>query len=1118
VTASCEPDGWDRARAYLRQVEAETLAAEQATRDKAAVHAKENRWVPIFPDQRIRGWPQNDGMVIAYRPLEYALTNRFTTDAHFAAYCVPEIARRMRLAALEDIDALAQVPGGIPMNLAIFDVDCELAHKASGGTSEIPAPDAWWAEERSKLNVLLLWHPDVFVYRTKGGYRIVFWLAEPAILRSQEEAAAWTCRYAQWIAALRTRFQIFADPACKEWTRMFRLPHATREEGGLPEDRETIGDPRSIGVWILEPDAGEIALAKTLVREKAARPQRNDAHEGEKQAKTALGAGVLFHAFQARGDLGDAIEGGKWAIACPWEDQHSKGQRYDGGTVLFAPGPGEDLGFPYCAHAHCQHRELKEWLGHFSREELARARAREPVAVPAEDASLGEVRSYFEALGTAHAGLNSSVRTDAFEEACKRFPHVAKRDCDIWFALGAAKALSAARTKAAAEAAFKELASIIGAACETVVAASETNETRVLQEQASHLGQACRRLGVEDLLAWVALRDAYRAGKTRLLTDTALCEALDAGFAAGAEKAANEPTRGENNRIVIEITPTGLEKMATLAGDALAEDGRAFQRGHRLVQLVHATQRAEQRSGWRDSEDREHFAIRAGAPVIDELGRPTLLGFLDTAASWIKYDEDGARRCLPPGAVVSLVREWKQWPSIPPLKGVANAPLLRADGTVCQRAGYDVQTGWWLELGTEFPIVPEQPTQEDGRAAYALLESLFADFPYTAACHRAVPIAAILTLFGRPAIDGAVPGFVFDASTGGTGKTLHGDVIALVVTGRLAARKSYSETEEELEKLFGGYAINGAHLICIDDVKRTFGGATLDMLLTTRDEAEFRILGKTEVRSLPWRAVILATGNNMSFSGQMARRVLMARLESALERPQDRADFRIPNLLHYVRQERAKLVHAALVVLRAWSCQHARKSTLGTWGSFEEWAELIPPAILYAGGPNVLDARPPDDGDINPEADALRDAVGGLARLEKQRAEEERMPISGLLSEDICNALYGPEGLTERFKGGATNLEPMASALRELTRTKPPGDPSSRAIGYVLRKHKGRVIRVGDHFMKIVVAGHDAPGRRSRHKGKGALWHVVDLGPTDGSSGDGLERKQAADVISSAAN
>jgi hypothetical protein len=322
--------------------------------------------VPVLQRQAIRGWPRYEkGGHAGYTPLHDALTVRHPTDAHFAAYSVPSLRRRLTLEALRR----AELPDGVPMVAAVFDVDCREAHVAG-----VPlAADTWWLGELAKLDGLRARHPGAFIYRTRGGYRIVYGLEAPVVLRDASDGAKWSSRYAQWVAYLRRAFSIDADAACADWPRLFRLPHATRVEGGGSEERETIGDPSQIGPWTCEPTAEDVAAAEGMRPKTRGREVRRP-RPCRVSAEVPIGSGVLFHAFEARGEIGTAVEAGKWKAACPWESEHSKGERFDGSTVLYAPSAGGELGWLHCSHAHCTGRDMRDVLAHFTDDELARAR------------------------------------------------------------------------------------------------------------------------------------------------------------------------------------------------------------------------------------------------------------------------------------------------------------------------------------------------------------------------------------------------------------------------------------------------------------------------------------------------------------------------------------------------------------------------------------------------------------------------------------------------------------------------------------------------------------------------------------------------------------------------
>ena len=54
---------------------------------------------------------------------------------------------------------------------------------------------------------------------------------------------------------------------------------------------------------------------------------------------------------------------------------------------------------------------------------------------------------------------------------------------------------------------------------------------------------------------------------------------------------------------------------------------------------------------------------------------------------------------------------------------------------------------------------------------------------------------------------------------------------------------------------------------------------------------------------------------------------------------------------------RHRLIHAALTVLRAYVCARGDQNRAGPMGLVEEWSQLVPPAIVFAGGNDPLVTR-----------------------------------------------------------------------------------------------------------------------------------------------------------------
>ena len=325
-------------------------------------HTEGTESAPVLSVQfgnHTRAYPKHsDGGRANYMPISETLIRTYPFDAHTAGYSYPQIERRLAG------DAPQAIPGGVPMVATFFDVDGE-GHKAD---------DAWWEFEKPKI-LSLREETPLFAYRTRGGYRLVGILAETFYITSKADAEAWTQQYLTWAAYLKRVYGITADLACKDWSRLFRLPHATRDEGGKPEDLETIGDPSNIGTW--SPDLVEKDYAFAALLEKKEPSNNSSRPTWHPRAVTfGSGEGVLFRLFQSRGWVGEELETGKWTAICPWSDSHSKGAILDSSTILWAPRQGEEWGWFYCAHSHCAGHGLREVLAIFSPAEIDAARFR----------------------------------------------------------------------------------------------------------------------------------------------------------------------------------------------------------------------------------------------------------------------------------------------------------------------------------------------------------------------------------------------------------------------------------------------------------------------------------------------------------------------------------------------------------------------------------------------------------------------------------------------------------------------------------------------------------------------------------------------------------------------
>ena len=123
------------------------------------------------------------------------------------------------------------------------------------------------------------------------------------------------------------------------------------------------------------------------------------------------------------------------------------------------------------------------------------------------------------------------------------------------------------------------------------------------------------------------------------------------------------------------------------------------------------------------------------------------------------------------------------------------------------------------------------------------------------------------------------------ADTPGTGKSYLVDLIAMIATGRLCPVITASKSAEETEKRIGSVLLSGTPIVSLDNCTHDLGGELLCQL-TERPVVKIRILGRSEMPDCECRTAVFATGNNITFKGDMVRRGLVCNLEALTERPE----------------------------------------------------------------------------------------------------------------------------------------------------------------------------------------------------------------------------------------
>lgn len=280
------------------------------------------------------------------------------------------------------------------------------------------------------------------------------------------------------------------------------------------------------------------------------------------------------------------------------------------------------------------------------------------------------------------------------------------------------------------------------------------------------------------------------------------------------------------------------------------------------------------------------------------------------------------------------------------LVAVVTAPTLRADGSVLDAPGFDAASGLLYCCEADAPRVPDRPTPADALAALRLLWQPFARFPLVDDVARGVVLHGLLTAAVRAALPTA-PGIALDAPAAGTGKTLLARCIGILADGGDPAILPPADTDEETRKRLFAALRDGARVLLWDNVREPLGCAALDSFLTAATFRD-RILGASEVATLPNRSLFIATGNNLRLTGDTCRRIFPARLDAQTEQPYAR-DFDFDPAARLMA-ERARYVVAALTIIRAHIVAGRPKAASGRTASFELWDDLVRQPICWLAG------------------------------------------------------------------------------------------------------------------------------------------------------------------------
>jgi hypothetical protein len=352
----------------------------------------------------------------------------------------------------------------------------------------------------------------------------------------------------------------------------------------------------------------------------------------------------------------------------------------------------------------------------------------------------------------------------------------------------------------------------------------------------------------------------------------------------------------------------------------------------------------------------------AGAAMITHVMREYMTLALGRAASWVQYDgrAKGLKQIDPPaavsGALLATAGEWH----FPVLTGLIAAPTLRANGTLLDQPGYDLESGLYGAFDPQdFPSIDPNPSEQDAHAALREIEDLFAEFVFLRSetemerdeksAHSSVAVAALLTACVRSALPTA-PAVGIDAAKAGSGKTTLAKVICYVVTGHDPPVLALSSDEAEFKKCLLAILMAGDSCVLIDNVDKPIDSASLCAVLTSATYSE-RLLGVNQRVTVPSTVTWLMTGNHLEFVGDLTSRIMLSILDPQEEKPEARTFRR--DVMEFARENRGRFLRAALTICLAYRAA-GFPTVEGAPSRFAEWDRMVRKPLLWLKQPDPL--------------------------------------------------------------------------------------------------------------------------------------------------------------------
>ena len=405
---------------------------------------------------------------------------------------------------------------------------------------------------------------------------------------------------------------------------------------------------------------------------------------------------------------------------------------------------------------------------------------------------------------------------------------------------------------------------------------------------------------------------------------------------------------------------------------------------------------------------------------------------LHQSATWMRFNIRTKELVpiAPPHEAANLILNRVGFWPFPDVNGIIGTPVMRSDGSILNKPGYDAATGLILHNPPPMPGFNHTPTKADAeRSLMRLKNDLLRGFPFVDEASRSVALSGLITPMCRAAIRQS-PMHAASAPTAGTGKSYLWDQVSYIANGApmpvMAAGRDEAETEKRIVMLL----LKGLSIWSIDNVNGSLEGDFLCQVIT-QHRIHIRKLGVSEgpepdmLNSL----TIYSTGNNIRFTGDMPRRAVISRMDANMERPELRKFEIQPHKL--ILANRGRYVADCLTIPLAYRLAGSPGKLTPQLGSFEEWSDLVRSALVWLGCADPIETVGTTDNPGREQAAALFAAwpqgQTSYSTAELIEIAEQRGQSTDLLHPELLSALQ-PIGKDRR---GSLDVGTLGTWLRD---------------------------------------------------------------------------------------